>query len=580
MTPEQEAAIAAAKARLAPGGFSDAQRKAIAAAKARAGKGPDGLLPGSAEAAAEADAKALAMMQDAGYGKPQSPGVVADAAMSLGAGTLRGVAGAADLVQSVSPLSMAGQLADYGGRALSAIGAVSPETAAAMNPLPNMQGSARNALAAATGGYSEYQPQTTAGEYARTVGEFLPGAVVGPGGLARNVLTSAVIPGMASEAAGQLTEGTAAEPWARAGAAILSQLAANRAGKFAGETESAKMANQLSEGGVRGITAGQASHSTPIMRAEGRLAPTAGQLDDYTAAVMARIGSPAKLATPDTIREAGDAIVKRMDDAVSGLTVSPSTTLAQDAYSVAANYKDRVPVGSLNPRIRGIGDEIIDAATGGQPVPLSQLREWRSDIGKLTVSEDGATREAAHAMRSVIDNITDDALRAAGREADIAALAKAREDYRNFIAVRAASSRTETGVLSPTALNQDMIRAMGRENYATGRGTPMADFTRAGAAILRPAPTVMAGGERAVAGLGGVMGGVVGSTLGAGPTGAIIGALAGAAAPIIGRAAVRSGAVQSVLRDPASVAGNVARLAPGMYNALRGDQQSNALRER
>lgn len=62
-----------------------------------------------------------------------------------------------------------------------------------------------------------YEPQTTAGEYAKTVGEFVPGSVLMPGGsLARSVVGGGIVPGLASEAAGQATEGTDAEPWARA----------------------------------------------------------------------------------------------------------------------------------------------------------------------------------------------------------------------------------------------------------------------------------------------------------------------------------------------------------------------------
>lgn len=62
-----------------------------------------------------------------------------------------------------------------------------------------------------------YKPQTTAGRYAQTVGEFIPAA---GRGLASQ-LRFAVAPGIASEAAGQATAGTAAEPYARAGAAIV-----------------------------------------------------------------------------------------------------------------------------------------------------------------------------------------------------------------------------------------------------------------------------------------------------------------------------------------------------------------------
>lgn len=59
------------------------------------------------------------------------------------------------------------------------------------------------------------RPETTAGEYAETVGEFLPGALLGGG------VRQMIAAGMGSEAAGQATEGTKLEPWARVGGGIL-----------------------------------------------------------------------------------------------------------------------------------------------------------------------------------------------------------------------------------------------------------------------------------------------------------------------------------------------------------------------
>lgn len=64
-----------------------------------------------------------------------------------------------------------------------------------------------------------YQPQTTAGKYARTIGEFAPNAVAGPGGAIRKT-AMAVVPAVLSEGAGQLTEGTDLEPWARVTGAV------------------------------------------------------------------------------------------------------------------------------------------------------------------------------------------------------------------------------------------------------------------------------------------------------------------------------------------------------------------------
>jgi hypothetical protein len=68
-----------------------------------------------------------------------------------------------------------------------------------------------------------HTPETGAGQVAHTLGEFVPGAIAGPGGVARKLLTGAVAPGLAAEGAGNLpgVKGTWLEPFARGGAAIL-----------------------------------------------------------------------------------------------------------------------------------------------------------------------------------------------------------------------------------------------------------------------------------------------------------------------------------------------------------------------
>jgi hypothetical protein len=53
-----------------------------------------------------------------------------------------------------------------------------------------------------------YKPQTTAGEYAHTIGEYIPAATMGPEGIAAK-LSAAAVPAVTSETAVQLTKGTA-----------------------------------------------------------------------------------------------------------------------------------------------------------------------------------------------------------------------------------------------------------------------------------------------------------------------------------------------------------------------------------
>ncbi len=73
----------------------------------------------------------------------------------------------------------------------------------------------------------DYKPQTSLEGYEKTGAEFLPG-LVGPGGPVRK-LAQWAIPALLSETAGQATEGTAAEPYARTGSAILGSIAAHKA---------------------------------------------------------------------------------------------------------------------------------------------------------------------------------------------------------------------------------------------------------------------------------------------------------------------------------------------------------------
>lgn len=70
-----------------------------------------------------------------------------------------------------------------------------------------------------------HKPQNTAERYVDTVAGFVPAAAAGPGSIGTRLIMQALVPGVSSEAAGQLTEGSKVEPFARFGAALLSPFA-------------------------------------------------------------------------------------------------------------------------------------------------------------------------------------------------------------------------------------------------------------------------------------------------------------------------------------------------------------------
>lgn len=165
-------------------------------------------------------------------------GVVEDVAKSGASGLARGVAGLAGLPGTIAGVLRKGAdiAADQTvGRAVNYAKTGSfeapspPPTIEAMrqnsilnvpDPSEVISGEALTDLAAKAVPGIKYQPQTTAGEYARTVGEFAPG-LLAPGSMAQRVVGGVLAPAILSETAGQATKGTAFETPARVAGALI-----------------------------------------------------------------------------------------------------------------------------------------------------------------------------------------------------------------------------------------------------------------------------------------------------------------------------------------------------------------------
>ncbi len=173
--------------------------------------GPNGIVVNFPDGT-DADTIHSSMSQATGQTSENNlqPSPMSDVAASGGIGVVKGTIGLAGLPGDASSLLNKG--IDYG---LNKLGIDTP----ASYPNPTGSASIQRGVESVTGPL--YEPKTTAGKYAQTVGEFAPAVLAGPGGVARKLITQAAIPGIASEAAGQATEGTAAEPYARFGAALL-----------------------------------------------------------------------------------------------------------------------------------------------------------------------------------------------------------------------------------------------------------------------------------------------------------------------------------------------------------------------
>ncbi len=181
--------------------------------------------------------------------------IAGDVAKSFGIGTGRGVIHLLGLggdlreaigteVQKAADYLAPGLAPNIGAKASDFL--ATNQLALAWNPLLAGPTSAQiqDAVESFTGPF--YQPKTVPGDYAQTVGEFLPGAMLVPeGSFAARALRHGLVPALSAETAGQLTKGTAAEPWARTVAAFLAPpanalkfLGPRGIGRLVGEGES------------------------------------------------------------------------------------------------------------------------------------------------------------------------------------------------------------------------------------------------------------------------------------------------------------------------------------------------------
>lgn len=167
--------------------------------------------------------------------------VATDVAKSAGSGLAKGAIGVAGLPGAIEDATnwLARQSVGRVGNYMRGQGFTAPSFQdvearraemglGSQKALPSAEGM-QKAVEGVTGEF--YKPQTVAGQYAGTIGEFLPGMAL-PGGTLMQRALQAIVPAVTSETAGQMTKGTAAEPYVRAAGAIIPSIGISGAQAF------------------------------------------------------------------------------------------------------------------------------------------------------------------------------------------------------------------------------------------------------------------------------------------------------------------------------------------------------------
>lgn len=425
-----------------------------------------------------------------GSGEADTPGEkLGQYIRGAGAATARGIADVPALPANIAQLGAMG--------VEKALGMEQPSMVSrALDRLPDT----RDALSYVTGGESDYKAPGTAGEYISTMGEFVGGAGASAG--PRAMLKYGALPGLASEAAGQATEGTAAEPYARTAAALLTPLGAGAA-RIAAQKVVSPMAGQIdpsrmtavetlrgagvtpTAGQVVGGRAGQSQLYREAATAQGR-ALAENALEDFTAAALKSVGSTARKATPDVLEEAATRIGGVFDDAIKGVGVTPSSQDLSRMSKALDTYRQMAPKEASAPIFENINKALVQSFRSGNPIPAANVSSWRSTLSKLTTSPDTATRQAAIDALETVDEAINTSLQTAGKPEMVARLSEARNQYRNLLAIERAAQRSESGLLTPAQLRTALLM-QGRRRYVQGKGD-LGPLTRAGAEVLESLP--------------------------------------------------------------------------------------------
>jgi hypothetical protein len=427
---------------------------------------------------------------------------VKDVVKSGGIGLAQGAVGAVTWPGNIEQLGRAG---------INKVASLAGTKEPVVNPdtfLPNYN-DLKGKIEEVTGEF--YKPKTTPGEYARTGGEFASLAVGGPGGLVNRAARVAV-PAVASETAGQFTEGTALEPWARLAGALAGGRVAN-AGATAAQRAATPLPTSpqhtaavrtLENEGVTALTAGQRTGRKPLQWTESTLRdiPLANrgiermvrqQEDQFTRATLRRIGVDAPRAEPHVLAQAYQNIGNQFNQLAARNNIAPSRYFDRRLTQIGDQYR----AVTAEPMRLPIVERTIAALQSPQVrqngvIPGRLYQNMRSDLSREANSLRRTDPPAGRAVGAIMDAL-DDAMEAGIRRSnpgDLGAWRQVRGQYRNYLAIEDAATRAgqsaAEGIITPTALRSAVAR-QGKRAYAHNRGdlTPLA---RAGEVVMKPLP--------------------------------------------------------------------------------------------
>ncbi len=424
------------------------------------------------------------------------------------------------------------------------------------------------------------EPQNKTEEYIRSVAGMVPAVAMGPGGIARRVIEQAVIPGVAAQAAGDIpgVKGSAAEPFVRAAAAVASPIATGRmvTPLTTAPTRAAAVDNLRAEGVT--LSAGQTTGSKVLRKAEEELgggttqALAERQAEEFTSAVLRRVGENAPRATPEVVDQAFNRIGGNMNRLAANNVVTADTRLTNDLTRAENEYNRLVAPNQRAPVVQQALDDIDHQLANGGVMAGDVYQTLRSQLGAdaRSIKTDPRLQATIYDIQHALDDAMERSIQRLNPN-DLGEWRQSRVEYRNLLAVeRAVNSAGEAaaaGLITPQALARSVKQIHGQRDYSRGRND-LAILARNGSEVMAPLANSNTASRARIHAMLSVPGAILGggAAHGLGAEGVIAGAAAGAAIPrAAGEALIRGRRVigNRLLSERQTAPANISRAVLG-----------------
>lgn len=441
--------------------------------------------------------------------KPQI-GVAEDVVKGAASGFGKGVASLPGALGDIQELSrMGGKALGFEPPQRSILDGVA--SMLGMNKLPTSEDTVKAAANYVPG--IERHAQTVPGQFANTIGSFIPGAVLGGeaslASAGRNAMRLGVIPGAASELAGQAFQGTPQEGVARAVGAIGGIAGRNIPGRVVSPIQQRpELAGAVSvlEGEGIPLTAGQRTGNKALQWAEAAAAdiPLSGtSADDIHAAQGAalnksfaqRMGYAIQndkgLIDEQEWQKIGDSFNKRYGDLTSKYALKLDNTLGQDLIQVENDYINSVNASDIAPVVQNQIDDILNTAVSGGAIDGQKYQNIRSRLEKSAYgTKDVEKANALRGIKKALDDAMSRTITASGVPDDVAAWQKLNAEYGNYKTLQAAATGADAasgmGYINPQRVRAEAVK--NKKRYLEG-GSDLARISKAASAAMKPLPS-------------------------------------------------------------------------------------------